>query len=177
MSVILFETKRLTCRPLSAADTDEMYGVYSDADAMRWVDDGQPIARGACAQWVEVTLRNYASRGYGMSVLVSRQTQTVVGFCGLVHPDSQPEAEIKYALYRQFWGLGLATEAVVAMLDYGRHKLQLHEIIATVAPENVASRRVLLKAGMQAVADRHNPDGSLTNVFKWPSSQLASDRP
>ncbi|MGD1941602.1 MAG: hypothetical protein ACFB0G_09835 [Leptolyngbyaceae cyanobacterium] len=72
MSVILFETERMICRQLSATDTDEIYGVYSDADAMRWVDDGQPIARDACSKWVEVTLRNYASRGYGMSVLVSR---------------------------------------------------------------------------------------------------------
>ena len=64
----------------------------------------------------------------------------------------------------------------MAMLDYGRRELQLHKIIATVAPENVASRRVLLKAGMQTVADRHNPDGSLTSMFQWPLSQPAGDR-
>ena len=38
MSLILFETPRIQCRQISLADVDSLYAVYSDADAMRWVD-------------------------------------------------------------------------------------------------------------------------------------------
>jgi len=165
--MILFKTERLICRRLLPSDVDELYAVYSDADAMRWVDDGQPIQRDECSSWVTVTLNNYASRGYGMSTLVSQEDETVVGFCGLVHPNNQPETEIKYALHRQFWGAGLATEAVKGMLTYGRRELQLTEVIATVAPENIASRRVLLKAGMKLWVNRYDEDNSLIMVFRW----------
>ncbi|MEO0406278.1 MAG: GNAT family N-acetyltransferase [Cyanobacteria bacterium P01_A01_bin.135] len=165
--MILFETERIICRRLLPSDIDEMYAVYSDPDAMRWVDDEQPIQRGECSRWVAVTLNNYASRGYGMSTLVSREDGAVIGFCGLVHPNNQPEAEIKYALHRRFWGAGLATEAVKAMLEYGKRELQIPVVIATVAPENIASRRVLLKAGMQAWADRYDDSDSLIMVFRW----------
>ncbi|MEO0374426.1 MAG: GNAT family N-acetyltransferase [Cyanobacteria bacterium P01_A01_bin.17] len=167
--MILFETKRIICRRLLSSDVDEMYAVYSDADAMRWVDDGQPIQKDECRKWLTVTQNNYALRGYGMSTLVSREDRAVIGFCGLVHPDNQPEAEIKYALHRRFWGAGFATEAVKAMLEYGRREFQMSEVIATVASENIASRRVLLKAGMKESVSHCNDDDSSVMVFRWQS--------
>lgn len=166
--MILFETERIICRRLLSSDVDEMYAVYSDADAMRWVDDGQPIQRSECSRWLTVTLNNYESRGYGMSTLVSRADGTVIGFCGLVHPNNQPETEIKYALHRRFWGIGLATEAVKAMLEYGRCEFQLSVVIATVAFANIASRRVLIKAGMEAWTNRDD-NGSSIMIFRWQS--------
>lgn len=106
-------------------------------------------------------------RGYGMSTLVERASGEVVGFCGLVHPGGQPEAEIKYALKRRYWGLGLATEAVRAMLDYGASARGLRRIIATTGPENVASQKMLVKAGMTRENLRRNDDGSFTQMFAW----------
>ncbi|MEM8806829.1 MAG: GNAT family N-acetyltransferase, partial [Cyanobacteria bacterium P01_G01_bin.38] len=114
-------------------------------------------------------LNNYESRGYGMSTLVSRENGTVIGFCGLVHPNNQPETEIKYALHRRFWGAGLATEAVKGMLKYGRCEFQIPEVIATVASENIASRRVLLKAGMEALASCYDDNDSSIMIFRWQS--------
>ena len=53
-----------------------------------------------------VTAENYDHRGYGMFALVERETGAVVGFCGLVHPGGQTEAEIKYAFLRTALGPG-----------------------------------------------------------------------
>jgi RimJ/RimL family protein N-acetyltransferase len=41
----------------------------------------------------------------------------------------------------------------------------LTEVIATVAPEHAASRRVLEKAGMRLAYERANDDGSRTLVY------------
>ena len=49
---------------------------------------------------VEVTNRNYQTRGYGMSAVVLKAEGEVAGFMGLVHPRAQPEIELKYALKR-----------------------------------------------------------------------------
>jgi len=164
---VLFETDRLRVRRIGDADVDALFAVYGDAEAMIWVDEGKPIDRDGCIRWVEVTRRNYATRGYGMSALQDRASGRVIGFCGIVHPGNQPEAEIKYALLRSHWGQGLATEAVRGMLAYGLRELGLREVIATTSPENAASHRVLLKAGMQESWMRRNEDGSLTRVFAW----------
>lgn len=167
MIEVLFETPNLQIRKLVPADFEDMYSVYSDPLAMRWVDDGQPIGRSECQDWIGVTQRNYLDRGYGMSVIVESATGCVVGFCGLVHPRGQEVAEIKYALKQNYWGRGYATEAATAMLVYGRNVLGLNQIIATIAPENIASQRVLEKAGMHIVGDTRDVDGTVTRRLAW----------
>jgi RimJ/RimL family protein N-acetyltransferase len=164
---VVFETERLLARRLDGGDVEALLAVYGDADAMRWVGDGEPITREGCERWVEVTEANYARRGYGMFALQDKATGRVVGFCGIVHPGGQPEAEVKYAFLRSHWGRGLATEAVRALLRHGAEVHRLTHIIATTAPENAASHRVLLKAGLRRGALRRNDDGSHTQLFAW----------
>jgi [ribosomal protein S5]-alanine N-acetyltransferase len=167
MTSPFFTTPRLLARHVVATDVDTMLAVYGDPQTVRWVGDGQPLNRAQCTYWVEVTHRNYAARGYGMVTLLERHSGDIAGFCGLVHPDGQPEPEIKYALLGAFRGKGLATEAATGLLRYGATVHGLREIIATVAPENIASQRVLLKAGMRAGELRQNEDGSFTQLFSW----------
>jgi RimJ/RimL family protein N-acetyltransferase len=163
----LFQTERLRVRHIDYGDLDAMYAVYGDAEAMRWVDNGLPMERSLCEQWIGITHNNYTSRGYGMSALELMPSGEVVGFCGIVHPDGQPEPELKYAVLRQYWGQGIATEAAHGMLDYAATELGLHRIIATVAPEHAVSQRVLSKAGMSRGEPMIHADGSRTEVFKW----------
>jgi ribosomal-protein-alanine N-acetyltransferase len=163
----IFETDRLQVRHLLDADVAELFAVYGDAEAMRWVGDGQPLTLTQCEEWLHVTRRNYATRGYGMSALVERATGRVIGFCGLVHPGGQVQAEIKYALRRDAWGQGFASEAAAGMIGHAASALGLREVIATTAPENLASHGVLGKAGLQRAELRDNDDGSQTQVFRW----------
>jgi [ribosomal protein S5]-alanine N-acetyltransferase len=164
---MLFETPRLLVRRLSEADEDALLAVYGDGPAMRWVGDGQPLDRATCRRWIDVTLGNYARRGYGMNAVVRRAepAQPVVGFAGLVHPGQQVLPEVKYALLRAHWGRGLASELVPALLAHGQAHWGLGEIIATVAPANEASQRVLARGGMHPRAPRQNEDGSTTLVY------------
>ena len=83
------ETARLKIRRIVPSDVDAMFAVYGDAESMRYVGDGQPLTFERCEQWVRVTEKNYAARGYGMFALEERATGEVVGFAGLVHPGGQ----------------------------------------------------------------------------------------
>ena len=138
---VLIRTERLVLRPMGPADLDAMLAVYGDADAMRWVGDGRPITDAECREWVAKTATNHAERGYGMCALVEREGGEVVGFGGLVHPGGQEQVEIKYALRRDRWGRGLATEAVAALLAHGRDFHGLRRVEATSAPENASPSR------------------------------------
>ena len=167
MSSTIFKSERLICRRWVPEDFDTLFAVYSDREAMRWVGDGEPLTLDQCKEWFTVTEANYAKRGYGMFALVERETGTVVGFAGLVHPGGQKEPEVKYAFSRTHWGLGLATESIRHLLDYAASVHGMRHIIATVAPGHLASQRVLAKAGMELVRERLNDDGSTTFVFEW----------
>lgn len=172
MTEAAFETARLRARHIGPADAAAMLAVYGDSEVVRWVGDGQPLTPALCDEWIEVTRRNVATRGYGMLALALRApprgaAETLVGFAGLVHPGGQREAEIKYAFGRRHWRQGYATEAALGLMAYARGALGLREVIATAAPANTASHRVLLKAGLAATELRRNEDGSFTQCFAW----------
>jgi RimJ/RimL family protein N-acetyltransferase len=161
----LFETDRLRVRRWRDTDLTAILAVYSDPETMRWVGDGTPITEAGCHKWMQVTQENYATRGYGMFAVELKATAEIIGFCGIVHPGGQNEAEIKYAFLRSAWGQGFATEAAKGLIEYGVAAHGINHLIATTAPDNVASHRVLLKAGMQRGELLDNDDGTQTQVF------------
>ena len=165
--VVAFETVRLRARRIAEPDVDKMLAVYGDPEVVRFVGDGEPLDRAGCQRWVEVTLENYRRRGYGMLALESRTDGSVVGFCGLVHPNGQVDAEIKYAFLRSCWGRGYASEVAPALLAWGVAVHGLRRVIATVDPAHEASQRVLARAGMSRGALRADDDGGFTQLFVW----------
>jgi len=161
----VFRTDRLVVRRWRAADEPLVLALYGDRRVVRWVDDGQALSASEAAQWMEVTCNNYRKRGYGMFAVEDRHRAPPIGFGGLVHPGDQVDAEVKYALSPDVWGRGLATEFVQGLLGYGHRVHHLSRVIASVAAENVASQRVLLKSGFRPTGPRTETDGSRTEMF------------
>jgi [ribosomal protein S5]-alanine N-acetyltransferase len=56
-------------------------------------------------------------------------------------------AEVGYWLGEPYWGKGIATRAVVALTEYGLKNFEFTRLFATPFASNVASCRVLEKAG------------------------------
>ena len=82
MSVI-FETERLLVRQLNADDVDNLYAITGDAELMRYVGDCQPLSYELTAKWVDVSINNYATKGYGCSAVIDKRDGAFIGFC---HP-------------------------------------------------------------------------------------------
>ncbi|MCZ7438390.1 GNAT family protein [Micromonospora sp. WMMC241] len=57
--------------------------------------------------------------------------------------------EIGYAVRTAYQGAGLGTEITRLLLDLAFERVGLHRVEATTRPDNVASRRVLEKAGLR----------------------------
>lgn len=72
----------------------------------------------------------------------------IIGDCGFNHFDFRNDvAVIGYVISRSYWGRGLATNAVGAMLSWGFEQLGLNRIEATINPDNARSIRVAEKLG------------------------------
>ena len=80
--------------------------------------------------------------------VITLASGTLIGACGLDMRDG-PVPEIGYWLGRPYWGKGLATEAVHALIDHAFGDLD-HDVLQSAARvTNPASRRVLEKCGFQ----------------------------
>ncbi len=64
----------------------------------------------------------------------------------------QHSAEIGYWLGAPFHGKGVMSEAVSLLSDYGLKEMHLHRIYAGVFAYNIASQKVLMKAGFHLEA-------------------------
>ncbi|CAI8038109.1 Uncharacterized N-acetyltransferase p20 [Geodia barretti] len=83
-------------------------------------------------------------------VIARRQDDRLIGNCGIRRkPDNDWEADIGYELAHDCWGLGYATEAAGAMVDFGFLELGLHRISSWCIAENTASARVLERLGFR----------------------------
>ena len=79
--------------------------------------------------------------------------------------------ELGYALRRQDWGKGYATEAATLMIEFGFGTLGLHRIQAACGPENYVSQRLL--ARLRFIPEGRIRDHVFTNGV-WRDSLLYS---
>ncbi|MDQ0307249.1 RimJ/RimL family protein N-acetyltransferase [Kitasatospora herbaricolor] len=90
-------------------------------------------------------------RGWGWWAVEVAATGEFVGFAGLDPVDEGMPftgVEIGWRLARRAWGNGYATEAALAVLDFGFRTLALPEILAVTTAGNHRSRAVMRRIGM-----------------------------
>jgi ribosomal-protein-alanine N-acetyltransferase len=81
---------------------------------------------------------------------VQAQSSMLVGSAAIAITSAQHRrGEIGFAIHRDFWSQGYATEAATMLIQFGFDDLHLRRIAATCHPDNHASARVLHKAGLQ----------------------------
>jgi ribosomal-protein-alanine N-acetyltransferase len=64
-----------------------------------------------------------------------------------VEIEGHPEVELGYRVAAAWWGRGIATEMASALVAVARDRLGLADLVAFTLPYNLASRRVMEKAG------------------------------
>ena len=145
----MLETDRLILRPLEKNDVDAVYRMRSDADVMRFIRE--PQNRAESAGWVKLVSSRWKKEQIGFCAILEKPSEKFVGWCGIWKLKETGELEIGYAVAKEFWGKGFATEAALKFLDYAFEKLEPEKIVAVARPKNAASRRVMEKLGMNFV--------------------------
>ena len=141
----ILETNRLILRAPAPEDFEAWATFAADADAMQHIGGAQPRAvawRSWCA-----TAGAWAIRGFSFFSVIEKKTGRWVGRLGPWQPEGWPGTEIGWALCRDTWGKGYATEGAIACMDYAVDVLGWSEIIHTIEPANHASQGVARKLG------------------------------
>lgn len=155
------ETARLRLRAFKPGDLDELFLVFGDAQVMRHLSGGKTRSREETEAGLLRTIEGWQRRGFGLWAVTVKESEEMIGYCGLILLDGTTEIEVAYGLARAHWGKGYATEAALAALRFGFEQLKLERIVAVVNPENAPSRRVLEKLGMTYVKMAHHYDADL----------------
>jgi RimJ/RimL family protein N-acetyltransferase len=156
---IFLETERISLRRFTAADADDLFLLDSDPDVMRFINGGRPTPREEIQGDLLPCFLGYYERfeGYGFWAAVERATGEFLGWFHFRPPaNAGPgEVELGYRLRRSAWGKGYGTEVSRALIRKGFAELGVERVVAFTMAVNLASRRVMEKAGLALVRVFH----------------------
>jgi [ribosomal protein S5]-alanine N-acetyltransferase len=143
-------TRRLSLRRPAPADVHAIFSIHSDqracahnpSDMLATRDEAHQLFR----RWDEHWLRF----GFGYWVVRRRDSATPSGFCG-IRVMQLNESDVVNLFYRfdpAVWGSGLASEAASAVTGWAAQNIPARALIARIRPQNVASQRVAIHAGL-----------------------------
>ncbi|MFN2606343.1 MAG: GNAT family N-acetyltransferase [Acidimicrobiales bacterium] len=146
------ETERLTLRPWSPADIDDLAAVFAEPAVWRYPFE-RGLSRLESEEFLHRQLEHWAANGFGSWVAELKADRRLIGYIGLAIPSWLPHVlpavEVGWRLHPDYWGRGLATEGGRASLRYGFQTLGLDRIISIFTPDNIVSGRVMEKLGMR----------------------------
>jgi RimJ/RimL family protein N-acetyltransferase len=152
---VFLETDRLVLRRFTTADADNLTELDADPEVMRFVSGGAPTSREEIENEILPAFLGYYQRyqEYGFWAAIERSSGD---FLGWFHFRPRPgtaldEPELGYRLRRSAWGNGYATEGSRALIRKGFTEFGVQRVTAEASAQNVASRRVMEKAGLTLV--------------------------
>ena len=162
---VLVETERLTLRRFTADDAGHLFELDGDPEVMRFLSGGAPTPREVIETEIlpRFLLYDECLPGLGFWAAEDQASGSFVGWFSLrpLQEGDPREVHLGFRLRRAAWGKGYATEAVRALIRLGFTEWGVQRVVATTYQDNVASRRVMEKAGMK-----------LTRTFRLTTADL-----
>ena len=141
----VLQTERLTLRRFRLTDVDDVVAFANDEEWQHFLPLPYPYERVHGEQFVAKSfLRDWKSEPAFAIVL----DDTVIGEINLSIDKRRQNAEMGYAIAREHWGNGYATETVRAVVNWAFEALCLAKISAVAIVENERSWRVMERIGM-----------------------------
>lgn len=148
MDIPTLETERLILRAFNPDDIDAYAEMVADTDVSQFISlGGKPMGRLEAWRSMAIQLGHWQLRGFGQWAVEEKKSGLFVGRLGLYYPDTWPGREVGYALARDHWGKGYATEGARAARDFAFETLGWNEIISIISPANVRSQEVAKRLG------------------------------
>jgi len=158
---VFLETERLVLRRFTMADAGDLLELDGDPEVMHFITGGRTTPREEIEDDVLPAFLSYYEHGvrYGFWAAIEKSTGTFLGwFHFRPREGGDPdEAELGYRFKRSAWGKGYATEGSRALIQKGFTELGVRRVVAETMVVNVASRRVMEKAGLAYVRTFHQP--------------------
>jgi RimJ/RimL family protein N-acetyltransferase len=133
-----FATDRLIAERLREDHLADLVALHLDPDVSRYL--GGVRSAEATKAYLATSMAHWDQHGFGLWAL-RIDSGEFAGRAGIrrTRVEDVPEFEILYALKRDYWGRGLASEIASALTGMARSQLQLPSLVGFVVAGNDAS--------------------------------------
>ena len=148
-NVPTLETKRLILRKILVSDADDMFDYSKDQNVTKYLTWSPHPDKYYTVDYIKFVSRKYKTAEFRDWAVIDKASGKMIGTCGFTTIDLQNRrGEIGYVYNPEFWGKGIAAEALECVMEFGFLKLDLNRIECRFMVENTSSRRVMEKCGM-----------------------------
>ncbi len=144
------ETENLILRGPEKRDVDAVIAFLQDPEYGGGF--GHEPSRGNAWRWFTLNIGHWHWHGYGYFIIEQKETGQACGLSGIWNPETWPEPEIGWAVFRGFEGKGIAFEAATRVRQYAYQDLGFTTLTSNIVPDNV--RSVALAERLGAVYER-----------------------
>ncbi|PKR76872.1 GNAT family N-acetyltransferase [Halalkalibacillus sediminis] len=143
------ETERLRLRKITSNDLEDLFKYGSDPEVTKFVTWETHKTLSDSKAFIDFALHQYEKNQIAPWAIEYKQNGKLIGTVDFVWwKPNHNSAEIGYVLSREYWGKGFMTEAVKRLITFGFENMDLVRIQAKSFKDNIASERVMIKAGM-----------------------------
>ena len=163
---MLFQTKRLSIRPLETSDLEGFHEMQSEPDVMKYTT-GRAFTRKENEEDLKSVIRAYSNpeNEFWVWAVEDRNSNAFVGTVAIVRSELESNFfEIGFRFQKKYWGMGFASEIVDPLIQFGYKKMDLNTLVAYVDERNVGSIKVLRKANPISESQIINPETSLPDL-------------
>ena len=146
-STPILRTDRMVLRGWQFADLQPLADIYATQDDPNLHFVGGTKDRDDVWRIMCLRAGHWQFRGHGQFVLEDKESGQFVGWCGTLHHIEDAEPELHYCIAKPYRGRGFATEAVARVVEHADTEWKLTSLAAYIAPENLSSQRVVVRAG------------------------------
>lgn len=144
------ETDRLTLRKMLPSDDEDMFEYAKNPAVTRFLLWDAHINRKFTHSYLKFIQSQYSAGNFYDWALTLTESGKMIGTCGFSSFDiDNNAAEVGYVLSPDYWGNGIAAEALSRVMRFGFEELELHRIYARIMDGNAASESVAKKCGMR----------------------------
>ncbi len=138
-------------RQISYNDIEDYFAYMQEEDVIKYVpEECIPRTIERAKEEIDYNLDLYRYRRSIYWALARKDNNKLIGSCGFNYWNrDHKRTEISYDLNKKYWGKGIMTSTVKAVLAFAFTRMDLHRVEATVTPTNQASLGVLKKMGFQ----------------------------
>jgi [ribosomal protein S5]-alanine N-acetyltransferase len=150
---IYVETPRLILREILPEDKYGFYDMDSNPEVVKYLGNITLKNVAEALEKINLIRQQYVDLGIGRWAMIEKESNDFVGWTGLkfikeIRNNRTDYYDVGYRLRQKYWGKGYATESALASVKYAFEEMQLTELLASAATENVGSNKVLQKIGM-----------------------------
>lgn len=141
-------TKRCMIRELQLSDMDALFALYEDKEMTKYTEALYPYEEEL--EYQRAYINNmYRYYGYGMWLVIEKETGKVIGRAGLEHRefDGETEVELGYLIAPEYQRKGYATEVCQAIIDFFDSEVDMPRLNCVMDEANVASVKLAEKLG------------------------------